>query len=388
MRTLGGHGSSDRLSRCGRTGIKWTVIAGSIFSFLLITTSGESVIERNSHEPSLICESCHSQIFDEWKGSPHAISWEDSLFQDMYAAIRAKDGGVECLSCHAPVALKSGDRLVMEGASGEGVNCDYCHTLQAIPEPAGDLRYGSRPGKVKVGRAGEGRSIYHEILGDDGFGGASYCATCHHFRNPYGVLIYSEYESWSGSPYREQGTTCRDCHMPERTGKASNYGPVRVDCSDHRFSGWRSIELLRQACTFAADLTVTADSIWIRTTLKNHGAGHKFPGGVPIRELVVQILGRDSSGGTIFKDRSIRYGVELEMPEGDSLNVWEARSIIRDTRLDPGERRLGVAGFPLRQDLRKVEVSLLFYPIPLKLIEARKREYEPMVIDRKVLTVR
>ena len=176
--------------------------------------------------------------------------------------------------------------------------------------------------------------------------------------------------------------------MPEKTGRASNFGKVREGISGHRMEGWRSIRMLRKAGSFHATLKVLGDSIRVRTVLVNRGAGHTFPGGSPLRQLVVKIKGLDDSGRTLFEDDSLRYGVEFEIPEGDTLNVWEARSVVRDRRIQPGEKRVGMRRLPLLAGLQKVEVGLFYYPIPLEVIEARELEMEPVEIYHEVIELR
>jgi nitrate/TMAO reductase-like tetraheme cytochrome c subunit len=354
----------------------------------LIPAASWGKTEGEGYESSLICESCHSRIYEEWKGSYHAASWEDSLFQDLYAAVKAKNDDVDCLNCHAPVAVETGDRMVMKAMSREGINCDNCHGLQGLRH-LGVIK-GSRikSDRIKVGRVGKGTSIYHGIRGEESLGSAEFCATCHHLRNRHGVLIYSEFESWKKSPYAASGKTCHDCHMPVKTARASNYGPVRDDISDHRFTGWRSIGMLRSACSFKSRLSVSDKSVRITTEIRNKSAGHKFPGGSPLRELVVRFVGLNSTGRELFQNDELRYGVRLEVPEDDSLNIWEARSILEDTRILPRKKRIATTSLPLVEGLTEVEVSLLFYPIPLDMVKEKELEEEPTVIYQNVLKVR
>lgn len=348
---------------------------------------GNLFATEKSYESSLVCESCHSNIYHEWERSFHAVSWEDSLFQDLYAAVKSREEDVKCLSCHAPVAWNSGDTKVMKGISREGVNCDYCHSLSVLRERSGITEFQSRPGNDKVGRTGRGESIYHGIKEEDGFGTADYCATCHHLRNEYGVLIYSDYESWKENRSRTAGKSCRDCHMPESTARASNYGKVRGDVSSHRFSGGHRAEMLQKACTFSATLTVSSDSVNVRTTISNNGSGHKLPGGSPLRELVVSIVGLDGDGRELFEDVGFRLGVEFEMADDDSVDIWNARSILKDDRIDPGGKRTGISKVPLLENLDRLEVTLLCYPIPLRMVEEKELETEPIEIHKKVLDV-
>ncbi len=359
-----------------------------VLILLLLAVSGYARTDPNPYEFSLICESCHSELYKQWKSSYHAMSWEDSLFQDFYAPVKAKSDEIECLSCHAPIAWKIGDEKVMEPISREGVSCDYCHTLVSEKERGDIPDFESRAGGKKIGRTGTGKSIYHEIQSEPEFGSPEYCAMCHHLRNRFDVLIYSEYESWKKSSYARRGVTCRDCHMPESAIRASNFGEVRDDVSSHQFPGWRSEENLRRASNFTAALKASRNFVQLSTTVTNRGAGHTFPGGTPLRELVIRVTGIDESGRDLFEETPIRYGVDLEVAGEDSLNIWEARSILRDTRIPPDERRTSTVSIPREEKLDRIKVSLLYYPIPLRLVKERELEAEPLVIYERTLKVR
>ncbi len=145
--------------------------------------------------------------------------------------------------------------------------------------------------------------------------------------------------------------------------------------------------MLRSACEFRSKLSVSGDSVSVTTEIQNKGAGHMFPGGPPLRELVVRFIGLGSSGRKLFVSNRLRYGVRLEVPEGDSLNMWEARSILEDTRIPPGGRRTATTKLPLVDGLKELEVSLIYYPVPLEMVKHKEPE-EPTVIYKNVLKVR
>ena len=164
------------LSSGRRRSLRGGILAGTAVLLFFSIRGMRGEIQRDHFESSLICGSCHSEIYEEWKASSHAVSWEDSLFQDVYAAVQSRGGSSKCLSCHAPVAWKNSDRMVMDRISREGVSCDYCHTLFSGNSPASSPSFRSRIGREQVGRTGAGRSIYHGIKGGEEFGGVEYCA--------------------------------------------------------------------------------------------------------------------------------------------------------------------------------------------------------------------
>ena len=75
------------------------------------------------------CQHCHNDLYDTWKTSMHAKSWEDPIFQSKYqdflrlqaSKIGAtgptgeyKEGTIQktaqvCVKCHAPTAFYSND---------------------------------------------------------------------------------------------------------------------------------------------------------------------------------------------------------------------------------------------------------------------------------------
>src|SRR5436309_15837108 len=82
-----------------------------------------------------LCGRCHRGIHQAWKSSSHALSMESRLFQEALALAEA-DFGAEarktCLSCHAPIAVKTGDLKLERKVSWEGITCDYCHSVREV----------------------------------------------------------------------------------------------------------------------------------------------------------------------------------------------------------------------------------------------------------------
>ena len=102
------------------------------------------------------CQHCHNDLYDTWKTSMHAKSWEDPIFQSKYQDFlrlqASKIGAVgptgtyqegtiqktgqACIKCHAPTAYYSGDyKLTLTEVGdmndGSGMSFDQAKSLQA-----------------------------------------------------------------------------------------------------------------------------------------------------------------------------------------------------------------------------------------------------------------
>jgi hypothetical protein len=168
------------------------------------------------------------------------------------------------------------------------------------------------------------------------------CGVCHDVSNPvyaqdrfaqapheYGPLERT-YSEWLMSWYATQGDsgTCQSCHMKDTAGYVCVYptAPLRPHIAQHDLTGgntfvpgiladfYRDLDTAalsagrdRAVATLqrAADLNVTAyrsgDSVLARVRITNL-TGHKLPTGYPDgRRMWINIVGSDSSGGTVFQ---------------------------------------------------------------------------------------
>ena len=125
------------------TGILASVAAG------LLSLTGTSALAEdtaNIHQVSAeVCQTCHQDIYKQWKGSMHAQS--TALTDPLHGAFYQQEAGSPteegvlhkksgkypvCLSCHAPnAAIDKTTKLDAKPAYAEGVNCVACHTLKS-----------------------------------------------------------------------------------------------------------------------------------------------------------------------------------------------------------------------------------------------------------------
>jgi hypothetical protein len=273
------------------------------------------------------CGECHSEIWDEWAASRHAVAWTNGIFQREFK-LQPLDW---CVRCHAPLAKRPGD--IRDTASvgpveSQGVNCAVCH-----------LRDGQMLATSKRPDSPHDTRVVPEMESAD------YCAGCHQFNFPFidadhQVTRYTDHPMQStvaefrAGERKDQPGECLGCH---------GNTPAR-----HRLPGAHSVEVLQHAVQM--DVCRVGASVAVSVT--NKGAGHAVPTGDLHRHLVLRVW-RSSAPERLFEARIGR----LFAPAPDSGKV-----ITSDTSIQPGESRrwsipsrsLGPTDEPLNAELRYV----------------------------------
>ncbi len=267
------------------------------------------------------CGKCHQAVYDEWKQTLHAGAWLDRVYR-MSAGDPPK---MECRACHSmePILAReisvdySYRPIFRDYNHDDGVGCVACH-VRADGTVAARRTVPDAPCRP---------------VRDDRITTPEYCGACH---NP----SHDAYYEWKSSAYAANGVTCNDCHARPvlRDGK-------RVGFS-HDFPGGNSPEQVRKAVRVQTrlegrDVVITLDNL----------TGHKFPGEVPTRIFIIEILPIDAEGKEM---ESIDIG--LKRPFKSQVGV-------PDTRLLPDEKRV------IRQTLPAgavaVRVTSWWKPSPL-----------------------
>ena len=110
------------------------------------------LIPPKKHFASAVeCAQCHDKIYDEWALSMHARSWDDPLFKTaLQRAQNARGSRIreQCYSCHAPIAVVTGDYGFRKGgAAREGISCEVCHSISSVDSVyEAPLHYTMAPG--------------------------------------------------------------------------------------------------------------------------------------------------------------------------------------------------------------------------------------------------
>jgi len=340
---------------------------------LIFVVSNDSPFEQTSN-----CKQCHRSITEEWYDSMLYFAWRDPLFQEAYedyiyflespepspafipiveadeAKARERPGkrkererppeepfkvelnvlqvredviGQElhgdgkllpegivdnkmqtnCIKCHSPAADFTMDGDMVLESNNEGVFCDYCHLI--------------------VDRSEEGYLIF---------------PLCKIKQGPYMEPVTASHPVEYSSLHTMSEFCSQDCHMPSYRGRASASGDVRENVKSHYFAGGHSRGFMIDAAicdigeveiTEQEDASggVGAYNLTIPIDVINERAGHDFPTGWPLRQmiLVVRLKSEDYYG--VYSEKKIIY----EKVYGDfwgnrSFNMWEITQVLTD----------------------------------------------------------
>lgn len=364
--------------------VKKTII--SVFILFQINLNhalhGVESINKKGYTKSQICGECHTEIYNFWKNSLHALSIDDPIFSTAYMqSLKSESEKAKkmCLRCHAPVVQYNNDYNLREDITKEGVNCDFCHTVRDVN--INDFTFKIQPGEIKRGSLKSASSQVHKVEFSELFSRSEFCAGCHELKGIEGVTILGTYTEWKQGPYPEKGVQCQNCHMPKVEGWIVNAEQKKGDgsISLHDIQGGHSLTQLKKAVSIEiTKVTKTEDSITAEIKLKNSGSGHYIPTGLPSRKLVLEVnlLIKDK----IVDTRRIVYEKTVIDKDGKILNDdWEimmhGAKILSDTRLKPMEERTESISFKMPAQYEGVITAKINY------------EYIPYILDRKEMKV-
>lgn len=321
------------------------------------------------------CAKCHSSIYKYWSESTHAKAVQSELFPTTLdrALALSKDQTRtkrECVGCHSPTTLVTGDFELQEAVSRQGVTCDFCHTVKDVELERDWSPFVADPGPVKRGPF----AYIKPFKGHDAEYSALHraspllCAGCHEFKNGNGLLVLSTYSEWKLSQYSGRGISCQDCHMALVPGTKVKEGLEQDDSSVrvvnlHRLAGGTSVGQLNRGLDLRFEsVSATGTSASVRIIVSNSGAGHRIPGGLPTKSLVLVVSAVDPSGVAGRAQERV-YRRELRNAKGSTLKdlaeiFLSAKSVGEDTRLKPSETRTERFTVPLTQGSRAVVARL------------------------------
>ncbi|MFQ5411086.1 MAG: multiheme c-type cytochrome [Phycisphaerae bacterium] len=349
---------------------------------------------------SAVCGECHQAIHAVWQGSLHASAWSNNIFQAGYH--RAVEAAGEkaarvCLSCHAPTVRHTGDYAVRQPITAEGITCDFCHSVRDVDltDPRDPVRL--VVGKTKYGPLRHAQSPAHEIVNSPLHTRSEFCAACHEYRNPNGVLVLGTYSEWKAGPYAKRGKQCQDCHMPLVSGrvvavKIKEDAPKSVNL--HDISGSHDLERVRKAVKLKLEGTEWfGKRVWVHLKVANEGSGHCFPTGLPMHRAFLEVVLRE--GNKQVDRREIPFelvtvdtkGRVIQREHDVFLNAARIRS---DTRLRPEEtREVEVAFRDISAAKLQVSASLYYaYTTETLVIQRGEKRFEPAEMKFLVASVK
>jgi len=342
-------------------------------------------LQQDALNPGAKCGTCHVQIYNMWRRSMHSNAFTDPIFQASYMQAYMETSGEAskiCLRCHAPAAFLAGELDSRGALVREGVTCDFCHSLSAVDvdNPSGSF-YVTLDG-VKRGPLGNTQSPAHQVARSSLHESSELCASCHQYTNPAGVPILTTFDEWKLSPQGKSGKQCQHCHMPVTPGKTvrSGLGVERDGINLHDISGMHSNEQVRSAVVgrLRSIRRTEPDMAEVVVEIENVGSGHSVPTGLPTRKLVLDVT--VFCNGKVVKQIQRVYQRILLDEQGipireDHRAMLEARRLLSDTRIQPGERR---------EELLTLEVpkhGTLDASVKLQY------SYQPMLLGRENITI-
>ncbi len=266
-------------------------LAGWISTAIFLPS--ETVAAPQQFTSSGECQSCHTQVYEEWQASAHANSWVNPDVRDQSNNFSNTD----CIDCHAPRPIFEtgiGKRVLPRASRrNEGVDCIACHVL-----PGGGVA-GTMEGPSAVCRPTARRELTRE----------EFCGVCHD--------QHKTVQQWKGSRYAEQGIGCIECHMPYR-----NNDPAQG--REHTCKGGHDMDMVKSAVTIRG---VREAGAWV-IEVENIGAGHSFPTDERSRaaDLFWKPVGSDSKAWKQFYRFRSPYRWEVDVVD-NLLEVHETRRL-------------------------------------------------------------
>jgi len=206
------------------------------------------------------------------------------------------------------------------------------------------------------------------------------CAPCHEYRNSLGFPVLTTYSEWRDSGFGKAGIACQSCHMPQVKGdvvdphvKRSKTATVNL----HHMPGSHSLQQLTSAIRASLSAVREDGQIKVTVTVSNESAGHHLPTGSPIRRIVLEMKA-DSYRGHHHRAEKV-YQRRVADQQGNVMQrehfaFMKAASVVSDTRLAPGEKRVETFLFPIPRDApTKLEATFRYYFSPMARTETQQR---------------
>jgi len=351
---------------------------GSLAVLVLVVVTGAVWTRSDAASPvaepyssARDCARCHQTIHKYWSESEHSRSATSPSFR---AALDAAVEGTpdrsavqrNCVWCHAPTALVTGDYSLQRPITREGVSCDFCHTVADVDLSRPDHPFELQPGKVKRGPLEYAKSPYHETA-YSALHKASplICIACHEYKNAGGVKVLSTYSEWASGPYPVRGQTCQECHMPLVPGNTVSEGleSTQRRINLHRLVGGSAASRVRGGLDLRfGSLALGAASAEVEVVVANTGVGHAAPGGLSSKSLVLAV-GVDTGSGELIHRLEKVYRRELKDSDGHALVTipdffLKAASVGEDTRIKQKESRNEHFTVPLPENWKAIVARL------------------------------
>jgi hypothetical protein len=327
---------------------------------------------QGEFHPPEVCAECHSQQYEEWTASVHAMAFIDPVYQgELNKAVKAVGHEIskQCEGCHTPAGVVTGE-IKGPGISGlsdmavAGVSCDVCHSISGVTHwetPSHEPENGSMiltPGvetadgvePIKYGPFEPSKMCgmgFHKCEESPLHLSSELCASCHqvyHYEAHF--PLEATYLEWKHGPYAQRGIECQDCHMvdidtfmrsadrfikPERSEyhhyfNGANFLLYHLAAASYQKAGdeagmknaQQKFQMAVERLQAAAELEISPVYLdgqlnEIKVRVKNMRAGHNLPTSLTnVRQMWLEITATDSSGKTVVSSGKIDADGHLE----------------------------------------------------------------------------
>lgn len=335
-----------------------TRIASVFVAFVTVAILVAPAVLANETRSSDWCGSCHRDIYRMWRDSAHAEATEDPFFFESYQDLEGKNASLQriCLTCHAPLAIERDDLELNLSASREGVSCDFCHSLTDVKVTEHGIEHRLDLGTTKRGTIAEADSPAHGVEYSELHTKSIVCAPCHEYVGDGGLPILSTFSEWRESSASQDGVTCQSCHMAQTRARVVD---PRVDRDSaahvnlHEMPGGHSLQQLHKALQIEMLPKRKESGADVEVRVRNTGAGHAVPTGMPGRRILM-VIEVDTSTGRSFREERV-YSKTFLRADGTVIDhvadyFGKGIKLASDTRLGPDELRTEKFHFDIEPD--------------------------------------
>ncbi|MFH1676834.1 MAG: multiheme c-type cytochrome [bacterium] len=272
---------------------------------------------------------------------------------------------MNCLKCHAPGADFTKDKDLYLENNIDGIFCDYCHTIVDYTPTEHYVIFWSA---IKQGPRQFAATSSHAIEYNQLLGNSIFCQGCHQYENPLGFPVYNTYDEWYHSDYANPASTinCQECHWPKAAGRTGLRSDWRPDVRQHTLGGGHNYDFMLKSAGVEITTDIQGEELYIDVDVTNTKAGHNYPSSNGMRQLLLIVRLKGSSGETLWEGKRVYERVLGDMDGNPTMENWKAYQILTDTTLLPNETRTEsfVTTLPTSDDSLYVTAQLFYRLTP------------------------
>lgn len=339
---------------------------------LLVLSSLMANDKTRSYSSSEDCKDCHTQIYNEFKGSIHANSTPQK--DVIHAAVWAKhpqnnkQSRYGCGKCHTPAADDLNNMITIgkkalpmmdNKTHQEGISCAYCHRIKNIELHAqSNTNIMLESEKEYFGTLKDHiDSPYHKIVteGNEHMQNGNVCIGCHsHKMNKSKLNVCS-----TNIDNQMDGANCVSCHMPKVKGSVSSL----KERAEHTFHGFAGSHFHSDMLSQYVDISLLHEINDFIVNIDNR-TSHALL----LHPLRVAVLKVDVQRGTKTIALKNEIFVRVIGHDGKPSMPWTAKKVIKNTMIQANEKRSVKYDFKILKG-DKVNVVLGWYLVNPKAVK-------------------